>query len=155
MKNKMTIWGIGGTLAWTSVIFSVVIIFINRHLLPGWRFSHLPAVVVWGIGGLFILDGMVILFFSIRSITRAFRNDKLTMAGAYSVVRHPLYSAWIVFIVPGIVLISRYILCWLIPIFMYVVFKALIKKEDDYLEQKFGDEYRNYRKRVNELFPRF
>jgi len=36
---------------------------------------------------------------------------------------------------------------------MYAIFKVLIKKENDYLEQQFGDEYRAYRKKVRELFP--
>lgn len=154
MKKEMTIWGIGGKLFLYTVIFSVVIASINRYYLPQWRFTLLSEKSAVLIGGVFILVGLVILVISIHTISCKFRAGKLSTTGIYSITRNPIYSAWIVFIMPGAVIISRYVLWWLIPIFMYIVFKILIKKEDTYLEERFGEEYRAYRSRVNELIPR-
>ncbi len=42
-----------------------------------------------------------------------------------------------------------------VPIFMYVVFKIFIVEEDKYLEDKFGEEFLKYKKRVGEIFPKF
>ena len=41
----------------------------------------------------------------------------------------------------------------LTPIVAYVVFKMLIGRESRYLEERFGEEYRAYRAKVNELVP--
>jgi len=41
-----------------------------------------------------------------------------------------------------------------IPVFMYVVFKILIVEEDKYLEDRFGEEFFKYKKRVGEIFPK-
>jgi protein-S-isoprenylcysteine O-methyltransferase Ste14 len=35
----------------------------------------------------------------------------------------------------------------------YVVFKATIRRENEYLEDRFGDAYRQYKSQVNELVP--
>ena len=39
-----------------------------------------------------------------------------------------------------------------VPLIAYVSFKVSIHKEDNYLEEKFGQAYSDYRLRVNELF---
>jgi protein-S-isoprenylcysteine O-methyltransferase Ste14 len=66
-------------------------------------------------------------------------------------VRHPIYSAWIVFILPGIVLPTASWPLLLTPLFAYAAFKLLIRHEDDYLQERFGEAYLDYRNRVNEL----
>jgi len=40
-----------------------------------------------------------------------------------------------------------------IPIFMYIIFKILIIEEEQYIE-KIGEEYLEYKKRVNAVFPK-
>jgi len=37
---------------------------------------------------------------------------------------------------------------------MYIVFRMLIKKEEDYLEQEFGQQYLEYKKKVKAVFPK-
>ncbi len=37
---------------------------------------------------------------------------------------------------------------------MYFIFKILIKNEEDYLENKFGKKYLQYKKRVGTIFPK-
>jgi len=150
----MSIWGIGGKLVLYTALFSAVIVPINSHFLPQWCFTWMPENVALVLGSVFVLIGGVILAMSIIPVTGAFRKGKLASTGIYSVVRNPLYSAWIVFILPGMAIMSRYFLWWLIPVFTYIVFKMLIKKEDTYLEERLGEEYRAYRSKVNELIPR-
>lgn len=154
MKKTMTIWGIGGLLALSTTIFAALVVAVNWLIVPQWRVTLLSERTALITGSISILAGICVLIISARAVTRVFQEGKLATTGIYGIVRNPLYSAWIIFIVPGIVIISRYLLCWLIPVFMYVIFKARIKKENDYLEQQFGDEYRAYREKVGELFPR-
>ena len=42
---------------------------------------------------------------------------------------------------------------FLTPLVAYVVFKATIRQENEYLERHFGDAYRTYKAQVNELVP--
>jgi protein-S-isoprenylcysteine O-methyltransferase Ste14 len=45
----------------------------------------------------------------------------------------------------------------LTPWIAYAIFRRLIHRVDEYLEQRFGQAYRDYRRRVNEVIaiPRF
>jgi protein-S-isoprenylcysteine O-methyltransferase Ste14 len=64
-----------------------------------------------------------------------------------------MFSAWIVFIIPGLVLLSRSWPLFLTPLVAYLMFKLLIRRESDCLEKRFGDAYRRYRAELPELFP--
>lgn len=59
-------------------------------------------------------------------------------------VMNPISVAWIMLIVPGIVIITGNILAIRIPFFMYLVFRKYINLEEEYLEEKFGEEYIYY-----------
>jgi protein-S-isoprenylcysteine O-methyltransferase Ste14 len=77
----------------------------------------------------------------------------LVTSGVFGIVRHPIYAAWIVFNLPGIALLCRSWPMLGAAVVAYAVFKLSIKREDDYLEQRFGQAYRDYRSRVNEIVP--
>lgn len=59
-------------------------------------------------------------------------------------VMNPISVAWIMLIVPGIVIITGNILAIRIPFFMYLVFRKYINLEEEYLEEIFGEEYIYY-----------
>jgi protein-S-isoprenylcysteine O-methyltransferase Ste14 len=106
--------------------------------------------------GIFLaMIGIPIYLISGITICKYFHEGELATKGIYGYVRHPIYGTWIVFIIPGIVLLINSLIGLTVPIFMYVVFKILIVKEDQYLEDKFGEEFYNYKKRVGEIFPHF
>jgi protein-S-isoprenylcysteine O-methyltransferase Ste14 len=86
-------------------------------------------------------------------VMRAYSSDRLVTTGLYSIVRHPMYSAWIVFNGPGIALWYRSWPVFLISVAAWAVFKAHVGTEDRYLEERYGQEYRDYRARVNEMIP--
>ena len=69
------------------------------------------------------------------------------------VVGATIYAAWILLIIPGFVLLFRSWLLLAVPMGAYAAFKAFIHEEDEYLDNRFGQAYSQYRSRVNELFP--
>ena len=75
------------------------------------------------------------------------------ITGVYSIVRNPMYSVYIVFIVPAIILFFRTWIALSIPIVMVVILTRLIRAEEVYLEGQFGDEYLKYKSAVNSLIP--
>jgi protein-S-isoprenylcysteine O-methyltransferase Ste14 len=153
MKKKMTGRGIGPRFTIISGIYAAIIFVIHfvwlSHLsLPLPRLISLPIGILLVAVGLpiFILPGMV--------IDRYFNQGKLATEGIYAYFRHPIYGSWIVFIIPGMALIIDSVLALSIPLFMYGVFRILIGEEEKYLEEKFGDEYFEYKRRVGSIFPK-
>lgn len=150
----MTKWGIGVKLAALTAGFAVALGAADRFVLPHWRVGFIGRGAAFIIGGVLIACGAAVLVISTRAVYPAFRQGRLVTTGIFGLVRNPIYAAWTLLIVPGILLIARCAIMWLVPVFMYAVFKVLIRAEDEYLERKFGAEYRAYRAKTGELFPR-
>lgn len=149
----MTLIGIGLRFTIISSIYAAVILTLHFPWM-----SHLsvpiPRVFTLIFGILLVIIGIPIYFISVLTIHRYFNEGKLATKGIYAYFRHPIYGSWIVFIVPGIVLIMNSLIGLTIPVFMYVVFKILIVEEDKYLGDRFGEEFFKYKKRVGEIFPK-
>jgi protein-S-isoprenylcysteine O-methyltransferase Ste14 len=87
-------------------------------------------------------------------VDRAFEAGSLATQGIYALCRHPIYGNAIFFTIPGMLLFFRSWLLFTVPLVMYIVFRLLIKEEDEYLRQKFGPAYLIYEKKVNAVFPK-
>jgi protein-S-isoprenylcysteine O-methyltransferase Ste14 len=74
-------------------------------------------------------------------------TTKLVDTGIYSVVRHPQYVTFILWAIAGILLFQHWIIILLgIPIFP-LTYIDLIRADKNAIE-KFGDDYKNYMKKV-------
>ncbi len=87
--------------------------------------------------------------------TKKRRADVLNTAGMYSIVRHPLYLGnYLIFL--GVSFFSR---TWYLPIIVSLAFvlhyERVIFSEEEYLENKFGSEFRDWAARVPTIVPRF
>ena len=74
-------------------------------------------------------------------------------AGIFSVTRNPVYCGHIFFILPGISFAFDNIFCFLATAVSYLLFKILIAREENYLQETFGDDFLRYRERVNQIVP--
>lgn len=149
----MTRFGIGPTF-FIITFLTGTLVGLFTYLFPDWfMFTCLPFWLAATIGFVLLLPGIVAYAISLRDFNRGHRNEQLVVKGPYSVVRHPIYSAWIILIIPGTTLFFRSWLMLLIPLTAYISFKICIHKEDDYLRSKFGQAYLDYRSKTNELFP--
>ena len=84
---------------------------------------------------------------------RAWSRDQLVTTGAFSACRHPLYAAWILFLLPGLALLTQSWPMILTPLVAYAAFKLAIHEEDHYLRRRFGRRYLDYCATVRELIP--
>ena len=105
------------------------------------------------LGSGFLAAGVAIYIHTLRIFKAGYKRGQLVIEGPYSVVRHPIYATWILLICPGIVLFFRSWPMLFVPLIAYISFKVSIHKEDNYLKEKYGQEYLDYRLRVNEFFP--
>ncbi len=149
----MTVWGVGPRFTVWSVGYGGVCLVISFLFPDVFLIDFVPAWVLILLGALLVALGVPFFFVSAVSAHRAYREGRLLTRGVYGLCRHPIYAAWVVFLVPGMVLIARTWLGLSVPVFMYVLLRILVREEEAYLEDRFGEEYRLYRARVPAVLP--
>ncbi len=150
---KQSIWGVGPSIVLAALAYAAAA-GVATYLWPGVFLVHgVPYPVFAAAGGILLAGGLAMLMLAGRSIVTAHARDELVTTGVYALVRNPIYSAWIVFLIPGLVLPSRSWLLFLTPLVAYAVFKLRIRREDAYLRGRFGQAYLDYRRRVREVVP--
>ena len=153
MSGRMTFWGVGPKLVGTGIIYSILVALIHRFYLSNLvlPISNLIALLA---GISLIITGLLIWLVPAMTIKRSFDQGKLLTTGIYGYIRHPLYSGIILFITTGVVVITKSVIGLSIPILLAILFYIWIKEEDDYLEERFGEEFIEYKKRVGALLPK-
>lgn len=123
--------------------------------------SHLLDLV-WEVACfLFSLAGLAIRVFTVGSAprgtsgrnTREQKAEILNTTGAYSVVRHPLYLGNYL-VALGMSFFSR---TWFLPIIVSLTallyYERIAVREEEYLERKFGEEFRRWAAEVPAMMP--
>ncbi len=150
----MTIFGIGPKLVRLSVAYSIIPAALTMAY-PSFFIIPMSSTVFNFFGVILLALGVPLWLLSIFPLLTGVTQGKLCTTGVYSIVRNPMYSGFIVFIVPAISLFLRSWILFTIPIVMYLIFKKLIKAEELYLEEQFGEAYLKYKSEVNLLIPSF
>ena len=148
----MDIWGIGPRIAISGFPSFIATLIIGSRLeyLGYWFF---PMSIVTALGIALVIVGVYFWLDSVRLIIVRFKSGVLITEGVYRLVRNPMYTGFIVFIVPGLSLILNNPLIILSSIVMLLVFKMSIYKEEQYLKQQFGVAYQDYVSKVKQIIP--
>ena len=153
MKEKMSRWGIGPIFASLALAYGMIMLVISRYFQPVFQMDFMPYWLMSIFGIALIVIGVPFFIISVKTVTRAYNADKLVTYGIFRCCRHPWYASWLVFIVPGIVLLVNSWIGLTTPIFMYLVLHKLVKKEEAHLESVFGIEYLAYKSKVPCILP--
>lgn len=150
--------GVGPAYVISIVLLSSLSIFADTTLfhLPRPN-SALLEIFLFIVGLLFILSGLLIYFFAIKAkITRSIKENTLVTHGIYSVVRNPIYSAWL-FICTGTLLLygNPYLALTLFLIFWLYLTILMKYTEEKWLAKLYGESYLEYCKKVNRCLPWF
>ena len=153
MEERLSLFGIGPRTFLPTVAYGIVA-GAAAHTWPDACLLRWPPHAVFTtVGWILLAFGVPMWLTAIISVMRAYKRDELVTSGVFGLVRHPVYSAIIVLALPGIALLTRSWPLFPMPLVAYAVFKLLIHREDEYLEQRFGQAYLDYRARVNEVVP--
>jgi protein-S-isoprenylcysteine O-methyltransferase Ste14 len=145
--------GVGPKWTLLSLLFAAPAIGVRLGYPELVHIPWLPRWLVVALGVALLAVGIPLCVLAIVTLARDFEAGKLFTRGAYGLCRHPIYGSWVVFNVPGLVLLAD---CWvglLVPIPMYLALRWLVRAEEDWLERTFGNEYHAYRARVPAVFP--
>jgi protein-S-isoprenylcysteine O-methyltransferase Ste14 len=141
----MSITGIGRKLFAVTALYSALVVYLHFKFYP---FFSIQVSWVWFIGVILMISGAVLIFRSIRELFSAISRDDLATDGPFAVFLNPIYASWILLILPGI---SLFIYSWLMltaSIVMYIALRVFIVREEEYLREKFGSKYEDYRGKV-------
>ncbi len=153
MTEKISRWGVGPVFAFWSVGYGIIMLAISRWFAPVFEINFIPRRVVMGVGIALLAIGVPFFIRSVKTVMKAYNADRLVIDGTFKYCRHPLYASWVVFLVPGIVLLANSWLGLTTPVFMYAVLRSLVGKEEVYLESVFGQEYLEYKNKVPCILP--
>ena len=110
------------------------------------RYLLIPAAIYWVY---FFSNAFIVHRQAVKSVTKI---SKIIDKGVYSIVRHPIYSSDIILGI-GIFFFRPTIRMLASIIWMTIFLLFWMKLEEKGLEDKFGDEYRRYKKRENMILP--
>ena len=153
MAQKMSRWGVGPLFVLLSVGYSAVIVVISKYYDSIFLIGFMPDQVRTVLGTALIAVGIPFFIASVVMVNKAYNSDCLVTGGVFKCCRHPLYASWAVLMVPGIVLLVNSWLGLTAPVFMYVLLRILVRKEEEYLAEVFGSEYLAYKTRTPCILP--
>lgn len=147
------------------VMLLVAILFLTGYVGPlemtRIPLQNGPVLLSLEIAGMvFYLTAHILLSWARFSIGTSFQmggvaprpNDRLIVRGAYRVVRHPMYTALLCFDL-GLFLMTQSVVLLLLFGALMVVVLLLIPVEEKQLEGAYGEQYREYRKKVRAIVP--
>ncbi|MDO5690084.1 MAG: isoprenylcysteine carboxylmethyltransferase family protein [Tissierellia bacterium] len=158
MKRKnLPVFGIGPIFVISCALLTLLgLVLQKRGLLEDGDFSNLklPAIIL---GVVLISIGCILWVYAvvIQQISAEIKKGKLVTTGVYSIVRNPIYSAFLL-IFTGVLLTVHNLYLLILPLIFYLSLTILMKyTEERWLLEKFGDSYTAYCLRVNRIIPWF
>jgi len=144
----MKITGVAPQIAVPTFGYLILVAYVQYLTSPVFTISKFHYFTLVVLAFIFILTGVVMVAFVGRKLIKAFQNERLMTDGLFRLFRNPMYSAYLLFIIPGIVLLINSWLAFTAIILNFILFRLFIRKEHHYLEQKFGAEYQKYLQKV-------
>jgi len=154
MAAKRSFCGVGAGMGIASAGWFAAMVAAHLYWQPLLAIELLPA---WGLriaGAALVIAGWTLYAAAVWQVRRGRRAGTLVTDGLYAHVRHPVYSVHVFLTAPGLALMVRSWALLTVPVFMYVVLRLLIGREEARLEGHFGQAYRDYKRRVPPFFPR-
>ena len=151
-QNGMSIVGQGGK----------IIFFVLPSLMAAiWVHMYLPQIAamperisfISPVGYLLLVPGLILWGTAVLQLITGFSKGELVTTGAYGVVRNPIYSSVIFFILPAVALMTLTWVYLVVSVFLYVGVLLFIGTEEKQLTKAFGTEYEAYVTRVDWLIP--
>jgi protein-S-isoprenylcysteine O-methyltransferase Ste14 len=155
-ENHLPIFGVGPYLILIIGIITIVSSICSYyHLIPIYNLNELNMVFLI-FGTILIILGIIFWISAviISRIDREVESNNLVTTGIYAYVRHPIYAAFF-YIAIGLILISQNIILFVLPVMFWTFLTvAMIRTEEKWLIERYGNDYINYSKKVNRFFPK-
>ena len=133
---------------------SILAIFLSLDkVIPNYPSN---VIIMDVIGLILIVFGAIFWVFTVLKsrIDNCIRNNHLVTTGIYGIVRHPIYAAFL-YAITGLIFIANNLILIILPVIYWLILSlAMIKTEEKWLIDLYGDDYLNYSKKVNRFIPK-
>lgn len=154
-KENLPMYGVGPLYVFIILITTIIFIVLSHfNYIPSYNIQKLtlPLKVL---GIILIVLSAYMWYLSVikAKVDKYISKGKLLTTGIYSYTRNPIYSAFTILSL-GLILIANNYYLLLLP-FVYWIFLTILMKltEEKWLKEKFGNEYEEYKKKVNRCIP--
>jgi protein-S-isoprenylcysteine O-methyltransferase Ste14 len=130
--------------------------------MPWLDFANYVLPVWCGWVGTVVLAGAIVMLW--RSHADLGRNFSATLRitgqhslvtnGVYRCIRHPMYTAHLLWAIAQGLLLSNWLAGWAFLVLSIPLYLIRIPKEEQMMLEHFGEEYRAYKSRTGRLIPR-
>ena len=144
----MKITGVAPLIAVPTFIYLIITAVISYFTKPFFSIIENDTAVLMYLGLALIIPGVIMVAACGRRLLKSFDKNKLMTDGLYKFFRDPMYVAYLIFVIPGICLLFNSWLVLTSVLLNYVLYYNFIKREHKYLEEKFGQEYKDYLEKV-------
>lgn len=134
------------------LLMAIVVAIVLHLVLPIGRFIPTPFNLL---GILFVLLGIGMLLWSSNRFSKADttiipfeESSKLVQSGLFGYSRNPIYLGMATLLTGVAVVLGSVLPFVLVPLFMWLIQHNFIVHEEAMLEETFGEEYRQYKKKV-------
>lgn len=115
-----------------------------------------PAPAGYWVGGLIcFLSGYFFGYLPIKLFQKSQQDPRpwtstpeILVEGPYKFTRNPMYVMMVLWCIGFSIILDEAWVFLLAPVCGYVIYRVAIRYEEIYLEEKFGDSYREYKKKV-------
>lgn len=156
-KNHLPLYGVGPVIVYGQLIFTAITIILTYVF--DLRFPVRNVLnIVFKITGILLITFGLYLDLSAKLKSKLFKNvedNNLITNGVYSIVRNPVYTG-VLLACTGAILIANNLILLIVPVICWMYMTLfLIKTEEKWLRELYGEEYVLYCKRVNRCIPWF
>ena len=161
MKNyvkegqKLPLFGVGPYIVYGIAMVNVIGIILLEYVFKIGILESPWTIIFRIVGSLMIVLGGVIWYIgALRSdMDASITENRLQTKGIYALVRNPMYSGWWIAL-SGITLMWHNAWMLILPVIDWAIMTVvLINTEEKWLLNLYGNEYAEYKKRVNRLIP--
>ena len=156
-QEHLPVMGVGPVCIAIMIAFTAAgIALVKFNMLTSGDVGSGVITVLFVIAGILCIAGGIILWYAAvfsAKIDITIKSNRLETGGVYAIVRNPIYSAFL-FICTGALLVCRNWYILILPLLFWVYLTVFMKlTEEQWLTERFGDEYAAYCKRVNRFIP--
>lgn len=155
--KHLPLYGVGPVIVGGQFAFTALVIILTRAF--DFRFPAIREISILfkGIGILLIVFGLYLdLSAKLKSrIFKSVEDNRLITDGVYGIVRNPVYSDALL-ACTGAVLLANNLVLLIVPVICWLYMTVfLMKTEEKWLKELYGQEYVTYCQRVNRCIPWF
>lgn len=157
MKNNehLPVYGVGPVYGAVIIAVTIAAVIIGQQAFAKSGIIEVLKIPCLIIGILLIAFGVYLWGSAVfgAKVDKGITENRLVTTGVYSLTRNPIYSAFMLFCT-GALLISGNVYFYPLFFFYWIFMTVLLKNtEEKWLEELYGDEYREYKKKVNRCIP--